>query len=590
MSARTGLLLLVAVAAVLAGGGGWPPAARAAGIVTVTSTADAAGTCPHPSNCTLRAAIAAVNSGGPSTIRFDPAVFPAAAPAVISVGSSPLPPLTADGATIDGSGSGVILRSASASLSVPHDGLRVTGSGATIRGLAFEGFSGVCLHAEGTNATVGSPAAPNRFHDCGVAIRVAGAAGTVAANDISADPASLPDAIGILVSGSNVTIGGAGAARNTIDGTAVGVRVTGGSVPVAGVTIENNSFRRISSACVDLAAGTSGTTVRGNAFEDCGTGIVVAPSVEPAPVDRNSFAANTFSALRGLAIDLGADGLRNPPGQPPPGPNGWVAYPAITRATPSGIEGTTCPGCRVEIYLASHTPGGQTDYGTVPLGPPVTADASGRFSAAAMVSPGQWLVALATDAQGNTSEFSRPARVGSGAVVCGNVQLLPGWNHVAYFGSAPLILGDAFPSAESPAVTAIYQAVDGTSQYRRWLAATSAGRTLAALEPGQEYWFLATAPVTLPGGFSVSFPVPVTLQPGWNDLVYIGGSADPRDALASLEGKLLEVAKWDAGTQRWRRFGDGTAPAWTAGFDLVEACATYQVRVSETVTLQPLQP
>jgi hypothetical protein len=82
----------------------------------------------------------------------------------------------------------------------------------------------------------------------------------------------------------------------------------------------------------------------------------------------------------------------------------------------------------------------------------------------------------------------------------------------------------------------------------------------------------------------------VQLSAGWNDVVYMGGSADPRDAFASIGNRLLSVAKWDAVTQRWLRFGDGSAPPWAVGFSQVESCGVYQLLVSEPATLVPLQP
>lgn len=569
-----GLLLLVLLFPVLGGAG--PAAADDPAIVYVTSVSDAPGTCPHPANCTLRTAITVVNSGSTAaaTVRFDPAVFPPGSETVIAVGSAPLPALTRAGATVDGAGAGAVIRGGSVSLSAPQDGLRLSGPGTAARGLTFEGFTGACVIAEGAEAAVGG-AVGNRFRSCGVAIRVSGAAVSVAGNELAGPGEGERTGTGVVVAASGAVIGGSGAAANRFTGLEHGVRVAGSGI---GTRIEGNEFDGVAGACVSLEPGSSGAFVSANTFRGCGTGIAVTSGDELPASSRNTFRSNTFLELRGPAIALAPEG------------NGGVERPSITRATPAGIQGTACAGCVVEIYLAEHTPGGIGDYGTVPLGPPVTAGSSGQFTASLPVSPGQWVIATATDGDGNTSEFGPSARAGAGAVVCGNVHLLPGWNHVAYFGSQPLLLGDAFPSAANPAVTAIYEAIDGSSGYRRWLAATPAGRTLPALEPGREYWFLATAPVTLEGGFSVSFPVPAPLQAGWNDVVYIGGSADPRDAFASLGDRLLQVAKWDAARRRWLRYGDGRAPAWALELQQVEACSVYQLLLSEPATLVPLQP
>lgn len=548
-------------------------------VLRVTSTADSAGTCPHPTSCTLRTAIEAVNAGtaATATIAFDPATFPPDAPAVIQVGSAPLPALMRAGAVVDGSGAGVVVRGSSASLSMPQDGLHLAGSATSVRGLTFENFSGSCVVAEGPGSSVGG-AAGNGFLGCGIAVRVTGTAVTVQGNDIVGAENGQPPGTGVVVAAGGALIGGSGAAGNRFERLARGIRVTGSLSGVTGTQIKGNDFAEVSEACITLEPGSSGTLVTTNSFRSCGTGIQVAAGDDLPASSGNTFRANTFAELRGPAISLASGG------------NGGVGRPAVARATPAGIEGTACAGCLVELYLAEHFPGGSGDYGRVPLGAPVTANAAGQFSASLPVSPGQWVIATATDGDGNTSAFGPAARVGAGAVLCGNVQLVPGWNHAAYFGSQPLLLGEAFPSTANPAVLAIYEMVDGTASYRRWLAATAAGRTLAALEPGREYWFLATAPVTLEGGFSVSFPVPATLQAGWNDAVYIGGSADPRDAFASLGDRLLQVARWDAARQRWMRYGDGRAPGWASEMQQVEACSVYQLLLSGPATLEPLQP
>lgn len=556
--------------------------------IVVTSIADAPGTCPHPSACTLRSAMLAVNAGSPETfIRFDPAVFPPSAPAVIAVQGTPLPALIRDGAVIDGSGAGVVVRHSDGPLSLELDGLRLVGTGAAVRHLRLEGFTGSCIVLDG----VGSQADDLDVRNCSTGVLLRGTASTLRASRVAVTDQGPEASTAIHVAANGVVVGGAAASGdgNVVSGGSVGI-VVSQDAGVDGVRIEGNTLTGLHGPCLLLGPATIGSLVVGNAFERCGPAIAVAAEIEPAPAERNTFRANTFSEVDGIAIDLGNDGVRNPPGGTQPGPNGWIASPTITRATAAAVQGQTCPGCLVELYLAYHEPGGTRDYGTVPLGTPVMADATGKFETTVAVSPGQWVTATATDASGNTSEFGLAARVGAGSVLCGNVQLHPGWNHVAYFGAQPLLLGDVFPSAAEPSVVAIYQAVDGTLAFRRWLAGSPAGRTLETLQPGAEYWFLATSPVTLPGGFSVTFPVPVTLQAGWNDITYIGGSADPRDALRSIEGKWTRLARWDAGQQRWLRFDDGMAPAWALNLVQVEACAVYQVYVTEPATLVPLQP
>lgn len=582
--------VLTAVLAIVLGGVAVavrPAASDELTIITVTSSADTTGSCPSTTACTLRAAIEAANiATGMVAIRFSPAVFPPSAPATIAIGSSGLPPLTKAGAVIDGSDAGVIVQDGSQSVSVPMDGIRLTGAGAAVRGLTVEGFSGACIAAAGANSVVGGTGS-NQLRACSVGVRAAAPGVVVAGNRFIGPAEGPPYGTGIEVSAPSVIVGGI--AENSFERLATGVRVVAPTGPVTGTTIDRNTFAGIDGPCVELGAGTNAATVTNNSFSACGPAVVVGKATDNQPAsERNTIRANSFASLAGLAIDIGGDGRRNPPDSVPA--NGGIAFPTVQRATVSAIEGLACPGCSVELYLAAHTPGGRSDYGLVRLEQPVTADGAGRFTTRLSVSPGQWVIATATDSDGNTSEFGPSARVGAGVVQCGNVRLSPGWNHVGYFGSQPLVLGDTFPGGESSTVSAIYQAIDGTTSYRRWLAATPAGRTLVVLEPGQEYWFLATAPTSLAGGFSVSFPVPVELSPGWNDVVYIGGSADLRDAFGSLGENLMSVAKWDAGTQRWLRYGDGSAPSWAAAFTQAESCEVYQLLLSGHATLVPLQP
>lgn len=599
---RVLLLVLVSTLFVPASRLGGAPAFATSSVV-VTSTADSAGTCPHPTQCTLRAAIQTVNAGeggDPDLISFAPGVFPPEAPGVIEIGNTPLPAISRAGATIDATGRGVVLRWAGVSLTGAHDGLRLTGPGTAATGLTFEGFTGTCLAATGDGARVGAPGGGNRFVDCGVAVLAEGGGIQVEGNVITVSSPNDSPRLGIAVTASNVQVGGPpGSGRaNIISGPSVGIRIAaGGPSGISGVAVEGNEIRdgagagQATERCIEVAGPVSSATIRLNAVGPCGAGVILEPGGDPAPPRGVTIRANEFLGLRGPAIDLGADGFGAPGGSPPPGPNDWLAPPAISRAVGNTVEGTACAGCLVELYLAFHTPGGGEDYGTVPLGPAVAADASGLFSATtAGLSAGQWVVATATDGSGSTSEFGRSVRVGAGSVQCGAMVLRPGWNHVAYFGAQPLELGTSFPADQPGSVTAIYRSIDGTTAYERWLAGTTIGRTLTALQPGQEYWVLADSPTTVPGGFSVSFPLPVALQPGWNDFTYLGATADPRDALSAIRGHVVTLARWDPDRQGWLRYGNETVPAWAQELTELTACGVYQVEVDQAVTLTPLHP
>ncbi len=112
---------------------------------TVTSTLDSgAGT--------LRECLENALSG--QTITFDPAVFPPDAPATIAL-TSPLPAITQEELTIDGSNAGVILDGSG--LTGEANGLHITSSNNTIQGLQILNFPnfGVLLSGVAQNNTIG---------------------------------------------------------------------------------------------------------------------------------------------------------------------------------------------------------------------------------------------------------------------------------------------------------------------------------------------------------------------------------------------------------------------------------------------------
>jgi hypothetical protein len=119
-------------------------------------------------------------------------------------------------------------------------------------------------------------------------------------------------------------------------------------------------------------------------------------------VTRNSIFANNR-----LGIDLDPLGQPNPndAGDADGGPNERLNFPEIQTATTSSVTGTACGGCTVEIFVADAGAGahgeGKTFVGSA------TAGTSGAFTAVVTgAASGSFVTATATDAQGNTSEFS----------------------------------------------------------------------------------------------------------------------------------------------------------------------------------------
>lgn len=582
--------------------------AAPAGIV-VTSAADTLpdAACPHDAKCTLRKVLEV--AGGmagtdPVTITFGGSPF-APGKAVPIVLATPLPAVGRAKVTIDGSGADVTLEGAS--LAANANGIVLSGPESAVRALKVQGFTGSCIVVSGASATVGGDSAKgegNTLADCGTGVAVRGPGGVVTGNTVHAS-GETPRGTGILVNAAGATVGGASGLGNHLDNLDVAIRFGDGSGPSfsGGLVVRNTIGSAVATqptvgTAVLLAQPSSGTRVSRNVVANAGRGIVVNGNVDGVQVVRNEFDGNHFAAIAGMAIDLGGDGVvnANDDGDADTGANGLANHAVIDRATQSRVTGTvgaSCAGCKVELYFAEHRAGTLDGYGTevVPT-PAATTGAGGEFSfEAPPVTPGQWLVALVTDADGNTSEFGPESRVGTGVLQCGNVQLQKGWNHVGYFGLAPVQLNEGFPGPGG-AVTAIYHLSDGSAEFTRWLAATPAGRTLMTLQPGESYWFLADGPVALTAGFSLTQPLPVELKAGWNDFVYFGAGAAVEDALASLGGKAAEVYRFanDGTGESWRTWGNSSTPAWARGFAGVEACGTYLVRMTEPATLKPLQP
>ena len=586
--------------------------------ILVTAPADtvASPACPDASRCTLRKAIETANldsTASAVTINFSPTAFPLASPATITVGAAALPIAARSDLTVDGSGAGVRIAGVTSGTAPTVDGLVLAGARSRVSGIGFEHFAGVCLRLAGPDGLVGGDRASghgNTFGDCSTAIRVEGPNARVHGNTIGFAPDGIgpaPIQLGMVVTASDAVVGndGQGAGyQNRIGNSQVGLQAGGvGAAAVSGTRIVGNIFGQATGGgaapvgtAIRILAPVTFAQVAANSISNAQTGIAIQGSSNGPSAQGVRIFGNAFSQIGHLSIDLNEDNQANPndEGDSDTGANGLRNHPQFTRAVQSRISGTACPGCEVQLYLAAHSPGGSIDYGASPIPGGVTvADAQGSFSfLSPAVTPGQWVTALATDPQGNSSEFSPGTRVGAGSIQCGNGILETGWNLAGYFGAESVNLGASFPAEGVGAgrVRAIYHLEPGTNTYARWLADASFARTLFSLEPGDAYWFLADAPAPLSGGFSLSMPIAVPVKAGWNTLVYIGASAPVADAFASLGTAYKEVYAWNAGAAAWTSYSAEGAPAWAQGFTEVQACRAYQLFAAADATLVPLQP
>ena len=123
--------------------------------------------------------------------------------------------------------------------------------------------------------------------------------------------------------------------------------------------------------------------------------------------DRNRITANRIHDNAGLGINISPliAVNANDAGDADTGANQQVNFPLITSAKQSAVSGAACAGCRVEVFEAAPDPSGFGE-GRVFRGAG-TATSGGLFAVGSLsLADGIRVTATATDAQGNTSEFS----------------------------------------------------------------------------------------------------------------------------------------------------------------------------------------
>lgn len=212
----------------------------------------------------------------------------------------------------------------------------------------------------------------------------------------------------IAGNGNGILIDGPNASGNFLQGNSIGVDVTGLA------PLENGG------AAVRLSNGASGNTIGGTAS---GAGNIIANSRWVGIVlfadagSQNRIQSNAIFDNSALGIDLGRDTpTPNDEGDSDAGPNGLQNYPVLTSVASSGgavIRATlnSAPSSSFLLDFFSNTAcdgsgfgEGQTPLGTAAL----TTDPSGSGTVTASFSNviGTVFTATATDANGNTSEFS----------------------------------------------------------------------------------------------------------------------------------------------------------------------------------------
>jgi len=194
---------------------------------------------------------------------------------------------------------------------------------------------------------------------------------------------------GVIIWGSN----------NTVQGNYIGTDATGRDLGNALVGVRIVSF--------EAPDGASNLVGPDNviAFNDVGI------YVDGDDADNNTITRNSIFRNTSLGIDLhDEDDLwpgvtPNDPDDADTGPNEQLNFPVLDLATTASVSGTACAGCTVEIFVAEADASGYGQGKTfVGSG---SVDGTGHFNVAVSgVKAGDEVTATATDAHGNTSEFS----------------------------------------------------------------------------------------------------------------------------------------------------------------------------------------
>ena len=234
--------------------------------------------------------------------------------------------------------------------------------------------------------------------------------------------------VAIVGGASGNTIGGTSPtaadviANNSFDGLFLfGTGTTGNVVEGNFIGTDANSHTGLGNGGdgVGIVDGASGNTIGGTAS---GAGNVIAFNQKGVVIGDSTTDTATGDAILGnsifsntqLGIDLANDGVTPNDSSGHTGPNLFQDFPVLTfAATIKGtVQGPANSMVRVEIFAnAAADPSGhgqgQTFLGFVA----VTTDPSGNgtftFTPTSRIAPGQFLSATATDANGNTSEFSQ---------------------------------------------------------------------------------------------------------------------------------------------------------------------------------------
>jgi CSLREA domain-containing protein len=194
--------------------------------------------------------------------------------------------------------------------------------------------------------------------------------------------------------GGGIALTGPGTASNTVRDNRIGISLNGSAIPNSGYG-------------VSVQDGVKHSQIGpGNMIANNWVGVLLWDQ----GTDFNTITQNAIYANSTLGIDLEPLGVNQTLFMPVAGPNQQLPAPVLTGITQGQVTGSACLTCTVEIFRDQPSVVNSAQ-GRVFLGA-ASVSAEGRFSITIRgVLAGDALTATATDASGNTSEFSLPLRV-----------------------------------------------------------------------------------------------------------------------------------------------------------------------------------
>ncbi len=186
-------------------------------------------------------------------------------------------------------------------------------------------------------------------------------------------------------------------------GSNAGIYIEGGNNNVVGNSIgvyKETDLGNASGYGILIKSGGSHNIIEKNTISNGKKGVVIAGDDS----DNNRISENSIYGNGDIGIDLGDDGVTENDSKGHTGPNQYMNYPVITKATTNKVEGEAEPGSTVELYISDNDPSnhgeGKDFKGST------TAGDDGKFTINITLEEGVYVTTLAIDQDNNTSEFS----------------------------------------------------------------------------------------------------------------------------------------------------------------------------------------